>query len=215
MEKKKCTKCKIEKPMSTEYFPHSSGKDGLSSWCKECHRQYYLDTREKKLAYASAYRKSHSKKISDYKAERRKDPVRVEKDRAYGNRHYAEHKEDYVKRAAAWGKEHPEVKQTSNGRRRSRAKNLDTQFSTADWNRCLSYFGNRCAYCGRESGTLHQEHVIPSSFSGGFLPSNIIPSCLECNSSKGTTEMEKWFRKQPFFSEDRLERIRQFLRDAE
>lgn len=36
---KVCTKCKTEQPFS-EFSKKKKYKDGLSSWCKECHREY-------------------------------------------------------------------------------------------------------------------------------------------------------------------------------
>jgi len=45
--KKKCTKCKVEKPMTTEYF--SRMKDGFQFQCKECRKKYHTDKREEIL----------------------------------------------------------------------------------------------------------------------------------------------------------------------
>lgn len=42
---KKCTKCDKEKNLDD--FPKSSGRDGLSSWCRECHHQRYKGNRMK------------------------------------------------------------------------------------------------------------------------------------------------------------------------
>ena len=36
---KTCTKCKVEKPI-TEYIKRKGYKDGIFSWCKDCHREY-------------------------------------------------------------------------------------------------------------------------------------------------------------------------------
>ena len=37
METKTCTKCKVEKPVTLEYFSkHSYNSSGLQSWCKQC-----------------------------------------------------------------------------------------------------------------------------------------------------------------------------------
>lgn len=44
---------------------------------------------------------------------------------------------------------------------------------------------------------------------------NIVPACLSCNYSKHTSEMESWYRRQPFFSELRLARIRLVVRRPE
>jgi hypothetical protein len=50
---KTCTKCKVEKLATLEFFkPHTSTKSGLSSWCRQC---------------TSEYNKSNSNKISQKK----------------------------------------------------------------------------------------------------------------------------------------------------
>lgn len=43
---KQCTKCKIDKPLSAEYFPlHNKTKSGFDSWCKSCRASYRSETR--------------------------------------------------------------------------------------------------------------------------------------------------------------------------
>jgi 5-methylcytosine-specific restriction endonuclease McrA len=57
------------------------------------------------------------------------------------------------------------------------------------WNEIKSLFGNRCAYCGK-SAALTMDHVVPVTKGGEHGPTNIIPACLPCNSSKGARS--KW-----------------------
>jgi len=41
-----CTKCKVNKPLSVEYFPlHNKTKSGFDSWCKSCRANYRSETR--------------------------------------------------------------------------------------------------------------------------------------------------------------------------
>lgn len=41
MELLTCTKCKAEKPGSTEFFPpHNKKRNGLDSWCRACRSTY-------------------------------------------------------------------------------------------------------------------------------------------------------------------------------
>lgn len=43
---KECTKCKVDKPLSAEYFPlHSKTKSGFDSWCRSCRSTYRSETR--------------------------------------------------------------------------------------------------------------------------------------------------------------------------
>jgi hypothetical protein len=38
---KQCTRCKVEKPLSSEHFPpHNKTKSGFDSWCRECRKEY-------------------------------------------------------------------------------------------------------------------------------------------------------------------------------
>ena len=46
MLNKICTKCKVDKPLSAEYFPlHNKTKSGFDSWCKNCRANYRSETR--------------------------------------------------------------------------------------------------------------------------------------------------------------------------
>lgn len=41
-----CTKCKVDKPLSAEYFPlHNKVKSGFDSWCRSCRATYRSETR--------------------------------------------------------------------------------------------------------------------------------------------------------------------------
>ena len=78
-------------------------------------------------------------------------------------------------------------------------------------NRC-ALFGNCCAYCGSYEGlNIQLEHVIPRSKEGAHCLANIIPACSTCNSSKFNYPMEKWYKKQSFYSDQRLKRIKEVL----
>jgi len=56
---KKCTKCKIEKPATTDFFAKAKRcKDGLQFWCKACKSECYQkekkeSDRRKKAFYDS------------------------------------------------------------------------------------------------------------------------------------------------------------------
>jgi hypothetical protein len=55
---------------------------------------------------------------------------------------------------------------------------------------------------------LHKEHV---NCNGEGNLSNCVPSCKSCNCSKHTDNMEEWYRKQTFFSEDKLDKIHKWI----
>ena len=41
-----CTRCKIAKPATTEFFPpHTAKKNGIDSWCRACRSMYRSEVR--------------------------------------------------------------------------------------------------------------------------------------------------------------------------
>lgn len=60
-------------------------------------------------------------------------------------------------------------------------------FIRADWAACLLHYGARCVYCLAPTQRPTRDHVIPIALGGAHLPSNIVPACQPCNSTKGTT----------------------------
>lgn len=94
-------------------------------------------------------------------------------------------------------------------------------FSHEDWKQALLYFGGECAYCGatpRKGQLLTKDHLHPVSKGGATISSNIIPACRSCNSSKNNVDWKDWYMSQPFFSQERMNRIfkwRTIMRMAE
>lgn len=66
-------------------------------------------------------------------------------------------------------------------------------FSEKDWNSTKKYFGNKCAYCGKETELLI-EHAIPINKEklGEHRLGNIIPSCEACNSKKANKDFREF-----------------------
>lgn len=61
--KKTCTKCGEEKELKL-FVKNNRKKDGYSSWCKECKKQYYLNNKEEILIKSKKYRDENKEKIS-------------------------------------------------------------------------------------------------------------------------------------------------------
>ena len=84
------------------------------------------------------------------------------------------------------------------------------EFSHQEWKESVIFFGGECAYCGgtpRKGQRLTRDHLVPVSVGGRTVQSNIVPACSSCNSSKGAEDFKDWYMKQPFFSQERLNRI--------
>lgn len=76
----------------------------------------------------------------------------------------------------------------------------------SDWLESLAHFNHRCAYCESEKH-IEQDHVKPLSKGGSHTKTNIIPACRSCNSSKRQRLLENWYPNQPFYEEDRMNKI--------
>ena len=77
--------------------------------------------------------------------------------------------------------------------------------------RC-AVFNFCCAYCNKPTEMdTELEHVIPRSKGGSHCLANIVPACRKCNQSKYNYPMEKWYKDQPFYSEERLKKIKKVL----
>lgn len=77
------------------------------------------------------------------------------------------------------------------------------------WRRWVE-FDHRCAYCGT-GGDLQVEHVMPISKGGEHHLGNVVPACQRCNFSKGKADAEQWYRAQPWFAEDRWQKVQVVL----
>lgn len=92
-------------------------------------------------------------------------------------------------------------------RRRGESK---VSYSHQHWKETVIFFGGECAYCGRtmrRGEHLTRDHLEPVKEGGATTQANIIPACSSCNSAKGASEWREWFMQQPFFSQERMNRI--------
>lgn len=80
------------------------------------------------------------------------------------------------------------------GRRRRRAREHGARgsWTWSEFMRIASKFGYCCAYCGVKPDRLDPDHVVPLSRGGSDSPSNLLPSCLMCNSSKCAMTLDEW-----------------------
>lgn len=67
-------------------------------------------------------------------------------------------------------------------KQRTSLMGLESNLSTAAWNRTLKYFNYKCVYCGRQYESL--DHYIPVDKGGSTTIENCVPACQRCNSAK-------------------------------
>jgi hypothetical protein len=71
-------------------------------------------------------------------------------------------------------------------------------------------FDHKCAYCGQPAQSL--DHVKPKHKGGQNLSSNLVPACLACNQSKGSTSLWNFFHEQQsFYSETRADFLKKWI----
>lgn len=89
-------------------------------------------------------------------------------------------------------------------------------YSLSDWRDSMLHFGGRCAYCGAPEGRakaskFDREHFVPLSRGGETLRHNIGPACRACNRGRGNKKIADWYRDQPFWTQERENKIIQWI----
>jgi len=223
--KKVCSKCYRELPATTEYFHKNKyGKQGLQSVCKECRyesnkekaseyfKEYYAENRQKLLIYQKRFREENENQVKEtqkqyYKKNKEKVKEKSKEYRLQNHESVLRYQKIYRKK---YNRENKEMCNIHTQRRIARKKLLPSNLTFEQWENTKDYFGNRCAYCGKEL-PLTQEHLIPVSKGGGYTVNNIIPSCQSCNSSKHSKDFFEWYPKYIHYSKKRETFILDFL----
>jgi hypothetical protein len=86
----------------------------------------------------------------------------------------------------------------------SEAKRMWRQSIRDKWN-------HQCAYCGSEQ-KLTIDHVVPQCKGGSDFITNVVCCCESCNRSKAYTNWEEWYSEQKFFSEERKQKIEEWMK---
>lgn len=233
VQTKVCTKCGEEKLATAEYFHRSKkSKDGLVSQCKICVgkkvKEWAKNNPEKVKentrrwnernpgASANRAKQWRNNNPERYKAVLKKWYEENREDHLKKNRQrYQKNRKKYYLTKLKWNKNNPEkckeIGRNISQRYKARKKMLSNTFTFAQWNTCKKYFNHSCAYCGKPSKQLHQEHFVPITNGGGYTVNNIIPACKRCNTSKFNHDFFVWYPAQPFYSKFREKRILKYL----
>lgn len=179
-----CVRCGVEKP-DERFYRQPRMRDGLDSWCKDCHSEYrkqrYVNNREHELA-----------------RNRRWEIANPDKVKEKWQRRYAKH--GHAMRAAArawneanpdrkrelwndWARRNPDKVRELWTRRRARHAAASGTASAEAIHQRFAFYGFRCWMCGDEAEAI--DHVIALSRGGSNWPANLRPACRRCNSRKG------------------------------
>lgn len=192
---------------------YQKNKEKINKRRRESNREYQKEYRVKNNERIKKYNKEYLEKNPEYNKEYRKNNLKHIQE--VSRKHYSENKERIKK---AWKEcrlrniEKFKTQHTINKHKRAALeKSLEHTFTKKEWDACLNYFNNKCAYCGVESSKLQQDHVIPISKNGSYISSNIVPACGACNVSKSNKLISNWFPQQPFYSKESEEKIYKYL----
>ena len=209
METKICTKCGEELPATLEYFyKDKTYTNGLRGSCKKCEikrsKEYKINNTEK----IKEYIKNNKERIAKNKRkwyENNKESLSIA-----AKKYYKENKEHICALKKEYQKQNKCECNLYMNRRKAKKKLLENNYTAENWKKTKEYFNNKCCYCGKTI-KLTQDHFIPLSKGGGYVVTNIVPSCQSCNSSKGNKDFFEWYPKQEYYSENREKKVLEFL----
>ena len=181
-----------EKERSKKYRKQNKEK------MKEYDKKYYEQNKDKKLEYRKEYYEQNKDKIKEYHKE-------------YHKKYYEQNKDEIKERKNKWRKTPKGQVSIFNSSNKRRAKE-DAQgggITSNQWLEMMQYFQFKCAYSGetltKKTRTL--DHIISLNKGGKNDPWNIIPMYGPYNFSKRDKDLLEWYQQQPFYSEERLQKI--------
>ncbi|MBY6778534.1 hypothetical protein FDC50_10155 [Clostridium botulinum] len=138
--------------------------------------------------------------------------TKKEKRRIYRKRYEKKHKEQVKERRRKYSRTNSFINSTKiyqNNRRAREKYNQYNSITLEQWKECLRFFDNKCAYSGeqKEDDRLSLDHVLALSNDGDNLIYNVVPAINKYNINKGEKLFLPWYKKQSFFSEERLNKI--------
>ena len=226
---KKCIKCGRLLVANTINFPRrKDSKDGLRNECKECYKESRRKSgkkyRESKNGREkiNEYKKKHKEDIAsskkewyennkDISLERSKKHYKENREQKlnYQKQYYKDNKNSILEYRKEYHKKNPDKAFNSQSKRRSLIEIQENNFTKEQWLEMMEFFDWKCAYSGEKFNNNNRtiDHIVPLSKNGEHKAYNLVPMLKNLNSSKHTKDMLEWYKEQPFFSEERLNKI--------
>ena len=208
-----CTKCKQEKEINDDNF--GKNKYGYNARCKECDKKYLKEYREKRKDYLKKYKEEWYWKNKEEINAKNKEYYYKNKEKMLKiNAEYRKNNRDKMNEYnRKYAKKNLKKLLIKTHKRRAKVKNNGGSYSFEQWKECLEFFNYRCAYSGKrlKEEITHADHIIPISKGGTSYIFNICPCLDKVNFSKNNSYLEEWYVKQKYFSEDRLNKIYEWI----
>jgi len=187
---------------------------------KEYDRAYRERNREELRERSRKYRVAHPDKVNEAarkwqqahlgvvrKIQQRWKEAHPDRVREAVRKYRHAHPDKVREAVRVWGRANSENRRIREQKRRAKRQAIGGVVRRDEWERALSWFGGRCAYCGENDEKLTLDHIIPISAVGcpGHIAENIVPACPSCNFSKGSRELGEWLGRK--FGEAEVARI--------
>lgn len=182
-----------------------------------CNRQFHKNNPEYKKQYNQKYQELNRDRIKQQKKkkyeENREEILAANRIRL--RKYYAENREKIrAKKRSEYQQNLSYFRQVCNFHSRKRRSRKENNHHAAYNLEQIQYlykqFDDKCAYCGlKEQLTL--DHFIAISKGGPDCLGNFLPACPRCNSSKHDADPMEWYKRQPFYSVKRWNKILKVL----
>ena len=133
-----------------------------------------------------------------------------------------QYREDNKEKIAEYAKQYYASEQgqvvqfNARNKRRQREEEQGRGITVEQWKEMMEFFEWKCAYSGtplnKDNRTI--DHIIPLKIGGLNEPWNCVPMYANYNFSKQGKDMMVWYREQEFFSEERLNKIYEWIEYA-
>lgn len=116
--------------------------------------------------------------------------------------------------------DNPEKIFNNNIARRLREESQGRGITKEQWLEMMQFFEWKCAYSGEKFSNNNKEndrsidHIVPLSKGGENEIWNCVPIKMNYNSSKNANDMLEWYKQQEFYSEERLNKIYEWIEYA-
>lgn len=133
------------------------------------------------------------------------------------SKEWRENNKEHIKeKNKEWRENNPEKIFNNAQKRRHKLENQGRGISKDQWYEMMEFFNWKCAYSGIQLDKSNRsiDHIISLNENGLNEPWNCVPMYKNYNTSKHTNDMVAWYKQQPFYSEERLNKIYKWIEYA-
>lgn len=229
---KKCSKCGKLLVAHVGNFYKKAGKYGVGNICKQCaseiNKQYRDTHKEQMKEYKKQYYENNKEEIIEKSKQKYKE--HREEKRQYSKQYYENNKEKrkqyyennrerILQVKKQWKLKNPDKVFNYHVNRKIKEENQGNGITKEQWLEMMEFFNWRCSYSGEYIGGNDNkersiDHIIPLNKNGKNEIWNCVPMLRIYNNSKQDKNMLDWYIQQSFFSEERLNKIYEWIEYA-